>query len=298
MDSMLPAVFASEVHLPRRCALGDAFEALALSCVEQMAGNYEPAREGSVEGLHQMRVGLRRLRALLHLFQQHLQLPPGLKEQMDWLAAQLGQARDWDVLASSTLPDIGAGQRLIAAAVAGAVRQREGLGHTLHGTRAMQLVPALVNWLRAGAWRSSPLPGAEKRLKEPAREAAMPLLRQVRQRLRKRSRKLDVADAAARHRVRIAAKKMRYALEFFGSLLPRRRTRRCLGALKKVQDLLGGMNDAIVAEGLLAQLVERQPDLREEAAFVRGALAGRTAAQLAELARELRALRKRLPRRE
>ena len=55
-------------------------------------------------------------------------------------------------------------------------------------------------------------------------------------------------DDHRRHRARIAAKKVRYAIEFFASLYPRRAVRHYVDALTELQDDLGWPNDAVVAD--------------------------------------------------
>jgi CHAD domain-containing protein len=56
------------------------------------------------------------------------------------------------------------------------------------------------------------------------------------------------------HRLRIRIKKLRYASEFFGGLWPSRRTNRYLSALKDLQQVLGALHDATVAEKLVSDL--------------------------------------------
>jgi CHAD domain-containing protein len=62
---------------------------------------------------------------------------------------------------------------------------------------------------------------------------------------------LDTADAAHRHRLRIAAKKLRYAVEFFRSLFGHKSARRYAAALAQLQDVLGKLNDCATARRLL-----------------------------------------------
>jgi CHAD domain-containing protein len=73
-------------------------------------------------------------------------------------------------------------------------------------------------------------------------------------RLRKRGRQVPEAPPEERHRVRIAAKKLRYAAEFFASLYPAKRVARYVGALEGLQDILGALNDAAVVDRLLAEV--------------------------------------------
>jgi triphosphatase len=57
-----------------------------------------------------------------------------------------------------------------------------------------------------------------------------------------------------RHRVRIQAKRLRYALDLFSVVLPKRATARYIDATAELQDLLGELNDAAVARTMFLQL--------------------------------------------
>jgi CHAD domain-containing protein len=65
--------------------------------------------------------------------------------------------------------------------------------------------------------------------------------------LLRRGESLPDAPADARHAARIAAKKLRYATEFFADLFPGKRARAYRKSLTRLQDVLGAMNDATVA---------------------------------------------------
>jgi CHAD domain-containing protein len=73
-------------------------------------------------------------------------------------------------------------------------------------------------------------------------------------RVRKRGRDVPEAPPEERHRVRIAAKKLRYAAEFFKALYPAKRVARYVEALEDLQDILGALNDAAVVDRLLAEV--------------------------------------------
>jgi len=57
--------------------------------------------------------------------------------------------------------------------------------------------------------------------------------------------------------MRIAGKKLRYLLEFFRSLYPRAEVDGSIGRLKRLQDLLGALNDRAVHGRLLGEAAER-----------------------------------------
>ncbi|MGA7986244.1 MAG: CHAD domain-containing protein, partial [Burkholderiales bacterium] len=92
------------------------------------------------------------------------------------------------------------------------------------------------------------------------------------------AQRIDWADPAARHRLRILVKRLRYACEFFSATLPAKSTRRYLDRLEAVQDVLGELNDIAVAGRLLEALGESQG-----VAFIRGWFAARQGILIAQL---------------
>jgi CHAD domain-containing protein len=78
--------------------------------------------------------------------------------------------------------------------------------------------------------------------------------------------------------VRIAAKKLRYGLEFFMTVLPAKRARAVQSALTELQDLLGRLNDAAVAEAMTARLCddEQGAEMQRAAGLLEGWLLARS----------------------
>ncbi|TWI69516.1 CHAD domain-containing protein [Pseudoduganella lurida] len=268
------AIKAEPVRLRRRMTLEDAFRRMGLNCLRQMQANVPGVLARDVESLHQMRVGLRRLRALLGMFEDLAALPPGLAADVEWLSGALGATRDWDVLVESTIDRIaGIDTHALreSAKSKAAVMHREML-HTLEEPRFAALLEGLDAWLDGRQWRMPPDEALPKKapLAQPAAVGAQPLLRRAEKRLKKRIASLDVADAPARHRVRIAAKKARYSAEFFRDLLPKGTVKKYIGRLSALQDRLGELNDLAVASRLLPQLQHGHGELAREASYARG----------------------------
>jgi CHAD domain-containing protein len=113
--------------------------------------------------------------------------------------------------------------------------------------------------------------------------------------MRRRARDLAHADAPRRHRLRIAAKRMRYATEFFESLYPARQVRPFIKALAALQDVLGRLNDAAVAQQLLRELAQQQPAQALGAGFVCGLLSAREQQTRRKLCKRWKALRRTAP---
>ena len=114
-------------------------------------------------------------------------------------------------------------------------------------------------------------------LEKPISGFASETLKRRHKKLLKRGHGLAELDNETRHRARIAAKKVRYATEFFSSVFDRRRLTNYVSALSDLQDDLGWRNDVVVANELLRSLGETKPETAAGAGFARGYLASRAA---------------------
>lgn len=135
----------------------------------------------------------------------------------------------------------------------------------------------------------------------PIEEFAAALLHRRIRKLRKNGRRLDALSARQRHKVRIGAKKLRYAIDFFESLFPRKGERKQLARLsrhlKRVQDALGSLNDFVAHRKLAVDAALKAPHRKERAsAFASGVVLGREEQAVKPLikvaAKEVRGLEK------
>jgi inorganic triphosphatase YgiF len=273
-------VKAEKLKLRKSMSIEDAFIAIVSNCLAQIHGNEQRVmHDTDSESVHQMRVGLRRLRSALDMFEDIIAAPAVIQEELKQLAGRLGAARDWQVLAGSTLERVGVHApkeadigKLIAAAQETASRNRAAASEEVASLAYTRLQLQLAEWLGGRQWRESLDDGASGRLDKPATTFARSMLKRSEKRLLKRGKALDDNEPESRHRVRIAAKKARYATEFFASLYPKQHVRRYLSALSAMQEELGWLNDAAVADELLAQLQLANPSAAADAAFARGYL--------------------------
>ena len=280
-------VKATAVRLTKKMSLEDALQCMGLNCLAQMEANVPGVLRKSVESLHQMRVGLRRLRALLDMFEEMAPLPAPTRDSLEWLAGELGATRDWDVLAGTTLAEI---QGADVSGLRDIAQQRSQQLHRdmldkLHEPRYTELILQLNGWFHARLWRTEGKLPKDSPLARPAHEAMAPLLRKAQRRLHKRIDTLDENDAPARHRIRIAAKKTRYAAEFFRDLLPAKQIKPYIRTLEDLQGKLGHLNDLAVAQGLLAQIDEAQG-----AQYARGYVTAAAEKESRHLGRSLHAI--------
>lgn len=221
------------------------------------------------EFVHQMRVALRRLRTLMRFFPLFAdrQWRDTLGVDLRWLAALLGTVRDWDVFSTESLPALiaadGGGadwNGTLDAARAQSMAARVELRHALHSARYARLTLGWLEWLSVLA-----LPPAEAGDAPSLRRHATKRVRRLFGHLYA-SPSLTSLDTAARHQVRIDAKRLRYALEFFASLASRRTRNETIKTLARVQSVLGESNDTMVALQHLEQLAAPPYQL----GFVRG----------------------------
>jgi CHAD domain-containing protein len=222
--------------------------------------------------LHQLRVGLRRLRAALRAFRKIVprDCAAPVVEPLRALGPALGEARDLDVFCARLdrlLPTGGVSSNAGATLLRYAAERRRAvqlcLRQDLRARRFAHWVSATQGWLERAPWReSSAVPGSA--LRRPLAEHARRSLKRMGRKLRRSGDSLDWSDVPARHEFRIRLKRFRYACEFFRDALAELRTAKLIGRLKRLQDLLGELNDLRVAEQLLAELASI-PDLQDAA---------------------------------
>jgi len=274
-DEKPRAVKAEPLVLDRTGDARDAFAAIAHSCIRQFRLNEgRVMTTGGAGSVHQARVGLRRLRSAFSLCKPLLEddgRAELLKLELRWLAAELGEVRNLDVL----IPRMSEGVR----GQLDVARERalEHVRVSLASARTRLLMIDLAEWLAIGDWRVDPAdPAIAARL---APDFAADILDRHRRKIRKRGKRLAKLDDEHRHEVRIEGKKLRYAAEFFGSLYPgkaaRRRHKDFLSAIEDLQDVLGELNDFVTGPEVLAHLgIEEtlpSPGKRQQREMLEGA---------------------------
>jgi len=295
---------ARRVALAHDVTAASMLAAVGADCVRQIGANVEALAAGSgVESVHQLRVGVRRLRSLLKLPAVEALPVQALDGELRWLGGVAGAVRDCDVFTTETLRPL--------AAHLGQPAHRRDLGRLkalvtrLHTARRATLSAAIGSprtarmLLDCAALLAdiAALPG-EVAQASSALAMAQGTLQRRHKRLRKRGRHLRALPAAERHRARIAAKKLRYAAEFFAPLYRGARAGRYIDSLARLQDSLGRLNDIVSAQQLLAELADPRPHaagVPHAAGMVRGWNAAGEARELARLDKAWRAFARHKP---
>lgn len=238
----------------------EAVRAVLADGLRRLLANEAGVRAGDVEAVHQMRVAVRRLRSDLRTFRPLLQSDwaDELSSALRPLAASLGAVRDLDVLVDR----FDARGADLASDLAPLVADLRGLRDVARAALIESLVSPAHTALVARVVAAAREPQLGPLARGDARDVLPPLVTAAWRRL---ARKADpLARALARdsgvppdtelHRVRILAKRARYASEATSQFLGRRRGRaaaRFAKRLADVQQLLGEHQDTT---GLLREL--------------------------------------------
>jgi len=270
-DEPTRALRARSIPLKSGMTPREAFLALGFECLQAWQANALGAlTHDDPEFIHQLRVALRRLRTLLRIFAA--QLPEGFVDhwqaQLGQLANDVGRARDLDVMHDSLLeepakgPDAPAFEALIQY-----LREASRLAR-LQARTALHSPDARVLLLQfSKALHTLPVAIDSPALRAFASACLHKLHRQVASRLQHAQKTGQREDL---HRVRIALKRLRYALEFFVSLYDEKHARPYLRKLAKVLTELGELNDIAVGRGTLRQWAQTQENLREISTWIAG----------------------------
>ncbi len=282
-----PVVMAQALILPEDITVRQGLQIIVANCLAQIRGNQAGVIHGNnPESVHQMRVGLRRLNSALGLFRKPAACPPELLAELAWIRRELGAVRDWDVLAGETLiripspkPDADGLLPLRQAAAAMARKNRLQARRAVMSSRYRQCLLNLEKWV-VGLDED-----ASDALAAPLSAFSREVLAERQDTLHRRGKKLSKANPERRHRARIAAKKMRYATDFFRSWHPSKEANAYLKTLAALQDALGWLNDVAVAQELLAQLASEQTGLSYSAGFAQGYLEAASRRKIRRLGR-------------
>lgn len=261
-DGWHQPVKARSAALGRKTPTACALASIAAECLNQIAANRNGLlADDDPEWVHQMRVGTRRLRSCLAMAREMIPastLAP-VETELRWLADALGDARDWDVFVTEILS--AASDQFTQHATSAADRARMRSRCLAQRRAARASARAAVASPRYTRLLLAVGKLCAATLFEPpsAGPAAIPVETFARSLLRRRHRRLARAaklalhgDAAQRHALRIAAKKQRYAAEFFGSAVDGEEAATYAAALAAVQDVLGRANDAATALRLIS----------------------------------------------
>jgi triphosphatase len=252
-----PAVTASPIRVPKHAGVADVLTTVLGSVLEQVLGNAREVAAGNADDkhVHQLRVGLRRLRSALrelHALPELASLPAGVEETLTAVFRRLGEHRDALVL----VPEL---ERQLAQAGAPPL------------ARDPADVPDIGDAVRDPLFQAALLEviALQHRLQEGSPEVPT-TTKSLRKTVTKRMAKLYVdslkrGDEFARlaepdrHRIRKRLKRLRYLSELMRPLYPGRKVDGFVDALKHLQDALGQYQDAAVGRRLWDEQAKTDP---------------------------------------
>jgi len=252
----------TKINLRGLQSADDAVAAIIASCLRHLLNNMDAVVEGrDPEGVHQMRVALRKLRVAFSLLsrEQREAIAP-LIESSKNIAAVLGASRDKEILLTElTLP--------VARQLA---REGEFVGIVQSMERSRdETLQAAIDCLNSETFRRFVLelaaitqqrpwlshPASLRSMEADIRSFGMKKIDRRMGQCRKALRRAAKLKPPELHDLRIKLKKLRYTLEFFESVDERRRKGALLKRVSRIQDLLGEMNDILVARPQLRSII-------------------------------------------
>ncbi|MDE0840239.1 MAG: CHAD domain-containing protein, partial [Kiritimatiellae bacterium] len=213
-----------------------------------------------IEGVHQMRVGMRRFRAAMRAFRKGGLARPACATDVRWILNTLGRARDLDVLLTVGIPGL-ITKRQDAPSVEAlrdrAEAEREiayaSLRTALRSPRCQKLMLDLLLWIQEGT-----LGVPDEDLVDFSRR----ILRRGHQRVCRAGESIVELSDHALHDLRIDIKRQRYCAELLASL-SEKSPRAYLKSLKRLQSVMGAIQDATMAPATVGALVSDEDPLND-----------------------------------
>jgi CHAD domain-containing protein len=235
------------------------------------------------EGVHQMRIALRRLRSICALFRRHIPSPAfrAINSEARWLMRQLGPARDWDVFAQTTIASlVTAAPDVDLVGLREAVEQQRkssygALQTVLADARCSRFLLSLGHMVECRGWRNEIDSEALAVLSQPVPALAERILDRLRRKALKRGAHFRQLNIHAQHNLRIDLKKLRYAAEAFLPLYAAHApAKRYVRRLARLLASLGSARD-IASPRILVDVIRQndQPALHLAIGAVTGWLA-------------------------
>lgn len=262
-DDVKPrAVTAFDKVLPKQVTVEQGMTLIFRSGLNHLLANRSAAVAGDdIEGVHQARVAIRRVKSAFSVFRHVLSKDDiaAFKSDTGWMMDAMGPARDLDVFLDEVLavvktdrpddPDLDALAKAAHKMRTAAYRR---VRSVLTSSRYTKCALSLAAWVEGRGWRAAQ---SNVGLNEPLQTTAGKLLSHKHRKVMKLGRNFETLSTDQRHEVRIALKKLRYSAEFFSGLYSTPKSRPYVSALKGMQNALGALNDVAVAEVLTQKIV-------------------------------------------
>ena len=259
---------------------------MVAACLEQIVPNAGEIARGSRDPghVHQLRVGLRRLRSAAQAMKPFAAgLPAGWEAALRPVFDALGEARDRHVLATSLLPRLRAAGAVVAGAGGPSEEEARRLQQLVRGAALQGLLLRLLAFAEAPGDAADPADG------EPGAglERIVSRLRKLARQATCDARRFGTLSFERQHQVRKRLKRLRYLAEFAAPAFERDAVRRWFDEVAPAQDALGEHIDLVLAGRRFAPQALTDPG----AAFAAGWLRAKSERSAQAARKSLRRLR-------
>jgi triphosphatase len=257
----------------------ESLQKIGLGCLSLLLRNEAAALGDVPEGVHQMRVAVRRLRSVLATMKQMLpsEQYEWVSNELKWMAGELGPVRNWDVFQRDLLAPVRSAlvndRDLCELCCICEDQRRSAHERAIAAIRSLRYTAALLrlsHWFISCRWRNQTVSEQSALLLAPISKVAPSLIGRRFKKVKKSICGFAALTSERRHEFRIAVKKLRYAIEVLKDVFDRRDVAEFVALLKPLQDDLGYVNDVRVANQLLADLKISDPAIARAVGAVLG----------------------------
>lgn len=290
LDGDRAAPTAEIANLDGAISVADAFGRLLRNALRHWQVNQVAALAGQDEAIHQMRTAIRRVKALFELFRPYIANSDfeAARRELTRIGRTLGAARDWDVFVDETLARAEADWSTRGAARKVAALTEPARRRCQRKVAKMIQAPRYRAFLRQTSIRPDERQWISSVKLNPSvliAEASADLLDRQASKALRAGKGITTLSAGRRHALRKKLKKLNYSVEFVGALQGVLAARRYSKRMGRVLDVLGDMNDLVMADKCLVQATGKGAKARRMARSLRKRWRRERAARLARLPR-------------
>ena len=266
-------------HLTPDLTVEESLRRIGQNCLSALLLCEAAAAADMPEGVHQMRVAIRRLRSAVATMRRMLpsEQYQWVIQTLKWMAGVLGATRNWDVFSISLLAPMRSvllrGQELDEFCRVCEHERRSAHESANAAIRSLQYTAALLKlsqWFASRSWRNQPVSEQSALLMAPIETVAPTLIGRRYKKVKKSADGFTELSLEQRHEFRISVKKLRYTIEVFRDLFDSQKVLEFVQLLKPLQDDLGYINDVRVASELLTDLQISNAAIARAAGIVLG----------------------------
>ena len=261
-----PARTSKALHLKPVMTTAQGLNCIMAECLDQIIRNasviaeVDTAKEckpDTSEHVHQLRVGIRRIRTAWSFFDGLCQLPDNEhREILKYYFGLLGGARDQSVLQSGLMPAlIAAGQPLLNMELSTNVSEPVSVSKD---SSFQSCILNICAFMETSAFIKAANTASIKQVK--IKKYLLLRLKKWHQKILFNSQDFDQLTLKEKHELRKRLKKLRYALQFTIALLPDQKLKTYQRELEVIQNLLGEINDLTTALSKFTALKDLQPE--------------------------------------